>query len=91
MLVRSQPDAARQQDAAHPPIVEAIRAHDPERAVAAMDEHFRITDELLARVSSLLITAPENIAEPNVPAMKNHGHAGNTSDSRKASVRRESI
>ena len=89
MLVRSQPDAARQQDAAHPPIVEAIRAHDPERAVAAMDEHFRITDELLTRVSSLLVTTPENIAEPTAPTMKNHRHAGSTSDSRKAPVRRE--
>lgn len=48
-LVRSIPNSARRQNAAHPPIVEAIRAHDPDAAVAAMDEHFRITDDLSAR------------------------------------------
>lgn len=54
-LVRSIPEAARLQDATHPPIVDAIRAHDPDRAVAAMDEHFRVIDELSARCSTLLV------------------------------------
>lgn len=59
--VRSIPEAAQKQDAVHPPIVEAIRAHDPDRAVAAMDAHFRVLDELFASVSTQL---PEGAAPP---------------------------
>jgi GntR family transcriptional repressor for pyruvate dehydrogenase complex len=66
-LVASMPEAAQQQDAAHPPIVEAIRARDPERAAAAMDEHFRVTDELLARISSLLVATPETASHTRSP------------------------
>jgi GntR family transcriptional regulator, transcriptional repressor for pyruvate dehydrogenase complex len=66
-LVASLPAAAHQQDAAHPPIVEAIRARDPERAAAAMDEHFRITDELLARSSALLVGAPQTASDVHTP------------------------
>src|SRR5918912_1320921 len=66
-LVASIPNAAQQQDAAHPPIVEAIRARDPERAAAAMDEHFRVTDELLARSHSLLVATRQAAADAHTP------------------------
>jgi DNA-binding FadR family transcriptional regulator len=66
-LVASIPEAAQRQDAAHPPIVEAIRARDPERAAVAMDEHFRVTDELLARTSSLLVAPPAIASHAHTP------------------------
>jgi GntR family transcriptional repressor for pyruvate dehydrogenase complex len=66
-LVASIPHAAQQQDAAHPPIVEAIRARDPERAAVAMDEHFRVTDELLARSHSLLVATPPAASDAHTP------------------------
>jgi GntR family transcriptional repressor for pyruvate dehydrogenase complex len=75
MLVSSLPGAGRQQDAVHLPIVEALRAHDPERAVAAMDEHFRVTDELLARASSMFLATQATIAEPDAPPEKRRGGA----------------
>ena len=59
LLVRSIPDAGRRADAAHMPIVDALRARDRDRAMQAMDEHFRITDELWARESArFLVSAP---------------------------------
>ena len=51
-LIRSFPEGRRRADACHMPIVDAIRARDPERAMLAMDEHFRITDELWAKESA---------------------------------------
>ena len=57
LLVRSIPDAGRRADAAHMPIVEALRARDPAKAMRAMDEHFRITDELWARESARFLVA----------------------------------
>jgi len=60
LLVRSIPDAGRRADAVHMPIVEALRARDPVAAMRAMDEHFRVTDELWARESGrFLVAAPE--------------------------------
>ncbi|MBV9998557.1 MAG: FadR family transcriptional regulator [Verrucomicrobia bacterium] len=51
-LVRSVPGAAKRTDASHGPLVEAIRARDPEAALAAMDAHFRIWDEESSKVLS---------------------------------------
>jgi GntR family transcriptional regulator, transcriptional repressor for pyruvate dehydrogenase complex len=51
-LVRSVPGAATRTDASHGPIVDAIRARDPEAALAAMDAHFRIWDEESSKVLS---------------------------------------
>ena len=39
-------DRIDQLNANHMPILEAVRDHDPERAVAAMDEHFRSWSEM---------------------------------------------
>lgn len=66
-LVASIPTAAQRQDASHPPIVEAIRARDPDRAALAMDEHFRITDELLARMSTLLVAPTTDLTAHTTP------------------------
>jgi GntR family transcriptional regulator, transcriptional repressor for pyruvate dehydrogenase complex len=52
VLVRSVPGAATRTDASHGPIVDAIRARDPEAALAAMDAHFRIWDEESSKVLS---------------------------------------
>jgi len=65
-VVRSLPDAAARQNATHMPIVETLRRRDPEAAMAAMDEHFRVTNELQAKVCSDLM-ASWNEARP-VPA-----------------------
>jgi DNA-binding GntR family transcriptional regulator len=51
-LVRSVPGAATRTDASHGPIVDAIRARDPDAALAAMDAHFRIWDEESSKVLS---------------------------------------
>jgi GntR family transcriptional regulator, transcriptional repressor for pyruvate dehydrogenase complex len=51
-LVRSVPGAAKRTDASHGPLVNAIRARDPEAALAAMDAHFRIWDEESSKVLS---------------------------------------
>jgi GntR family transcriptional repressor for pyruvate dehydrogenase complex len=56
-LIRAIPDAGRRADACHMPIVDALRARDPERAMRAMDEHFRITDELWATESARYLVA----------------------------------
>ena len=40
-------------NAIHVPILEAVRDHDPERAVAAMDEHFKIWNEMAREVDVL--------------------------------------
>ena len=58
-VARSIPEAAEAQNAVHLPIVEAIRAHDPDRAVAALDAHFRVNEELMRRFSP----PPEDGAE----------------------------
>jgi len=50
--VRQVPRGAERTNATHIPIVEAIAARDPIRAVAAMDKHFRVWDEESARVLS---------------------------------------
>jgi DNA-binding GntR family transcriptional regulator len=52
LLVRSVPGAAKRTDASHGPIVDAIRARDPEAALAAMDAHFRTWDEESSKVLS---------------------------------------
>ncbi len=57
-LVRAIPDAGRRADAAHMPIVDAIRARDPDGAMTAMDEHFRVTDELWTKESARYLVAP---------------------------------
>lgn len=51
--VRAVPDAAVRQNAAHPPIVAALRMREADKAMEAMDEHFRITNELRASVFAL--------------------------------------
>jgi GntR family transcriptional repressor for pyruvate dehydrogenase complex len=56
-LIRAIPDAGRRADACHMPIVDALRARDPEGAMLAMDEHFRITDELWAKESARYLVA----------------------------------
>ncbi|MBV9491823.1 MAG: FadR family transcriptional regulator [Verrucomicrobia bacterium] len=56
-LVRSVPGAATRTDASHGPIVDAIRARDPEAALAAMDAHFRIWDEESSKVLSAPVEA----------------------------------
>lgn len=58
LMVRSVPDAASRQNATHRPIVEALRRRDPESAMAAMDEHFRVTNDLQRKVTSVLLTSP---------------------------------
>lgn len=64
-LVRSVPGAAKRTDASHGPLVEAIRARDPEAALAAMDAHFRIWDEESSKVlSSRHQGVPEVLQEP---------------------------
>jgi GntR family transcriptional repressor for pyruvate dehydrogenase complex len=60
-VVRSLPDAAAQQNATHMPIVETLRRRDPEEAMAAMDEHFRVTNELQAKVRSALMVSGDGI------------------------------
>jgi GntR family transcriptional regulator, transcriptional repressor for pyruvate dehydrogenase complex len=42
--VHALPGAAARTNASHRPLIEAIRSRDPERAMAAMDEHFRAWD-----------------------------------------------
>jgi DNA-binding FadR family transcriptional regulator len=44
--MRRDPNRIDQLNANHIPILEAVRDHDPERAVAAMDEHFRSWSEM---------------------------------------------
>ena len=44
--MRRDPDRIDRLNANHIPILEAVREHDPERAVAAMDEHFRSWSEM---------------------------------------------
>lgn len=65
-VVRSLPDAAAQQNATHMPIVATLQRRDPEAAMAAMDEHFRVTNELQAKVRSALM-ASGDVAEPTPP------------------------
>lgn len=55
-LVRSVPGAAERMDATHRPIVDALRRRDPEQAMALMDRHFRVWDDLSSQVSSLYRT-----------------------------------
>lgn len=65
-MVRSLPDAAARQNAAHPPIVDALRRCDPDGAMLAMDNHLRITNELQALVSTI-VTSGQNEAMAPVP------------------------
>ena len=51
--IRQDPDRFVRMNAVHIPILEAVRDHDPERAVAAMDEHFRLFKELAREVEGL--------------------------------------
>lgn len=66
VLVRRVPSGAERTNATHPAIVEAIRARDPEAAMAAMDEHFRVWEEQASSIASsrdnasLLETPPRN-------------------------------
>ncbi len=60
-VVRSLPDAAAQQNATHMPIVETLRRRDPDGAMAAMDEHFRVTNELQAKVRSTLMASEDRV------------------------------
>lgn len=48
--VWADPGRIDRMNAIHLPILEAVRDHDPERAVAAMDEHFRIWNEMVREV-----------------------------------------
>jgi GntR family transcriptional repressor for pyruvate dehydrogenase complex len=43
-VLRAVPGAAARTNATHRPLLDAIHARDPERALAAMDEHFRAWD-----------------------------------------------
>jgi GntR family transcriptional regulator, transcriptional repressor for pyruvate dehydrogenase complex len=52
-LTRSVKGSADRQNAIHWPIVEAIRNHNPEAALRAMDEHFRVWEEESSKVSEL--------------------------------------
>jgi GntR family transcriptional regulator, transcriptional repressor for pyruvate dehydrogenase complex len=66
-LVRSVPGASTRTDASHAPIVEAIRARDPEAALVAMDAHFRIWDEESSKVLSTCgREAPETFRLPKI-------------------------
>jgi GntR family transcriptional repressor for pyruvate dehydrogenase complex len=68
-MVRSVPDAAALQNAAHPPIVVALRCRDPDGAMSAMDSHFRVTNELQALVPSFM-TAGRNRVETTIGSRK---------------------
>lgn len=48
--IRQDPDRFVRMNAVHIPILEAVRDHDPERAVAAMDDHYRIWNEMAREV-----------------------------------------
>lgn len=48
--IRQDPDRFVRINAVHIPILEAVRDQDPERAVAAMDEHFRLFNEMAREV-----------------------------------------
>jgi GntR family transcriptional repressor for pyruvate dehydrogenase complex len=50
---RQDPDRIGRMNAIHIPILEAVRDHDPERAVAAMDEHFRVWNEIAREFDGL--------------------------------------
>jgi DNA-binding FadR family transcriptional regulator len=51
--MRQDPDRIDRMSANHIPILEAVRDHDPERAVAAMDEHFRDWNEMAREMDGL--------------------------------------
>ncbi len=51
--IRQDPDRFDRMNAIHIPILEAVRDHDPERAVAAMDEHYRLWNEMAREVGGL--------------------------------------
>lgn len=51
--IRQDPDRFVRMNAVHIPILEAVRDQDPERAVAAMDEHFSLFNELAREVEGL--------------------------------------
>lgn len=88
VLVRSVPGAAKRTDASHGPLVDAIRARDPEAALAAMDAHFRIWDEESSKVLSThhqVVPQAQPAAEP--AALNNNG-AGKIRTGRRASRKR---
>jgi DNA-binding GntR family transcriptional regulator len=51
--MRRDPDRIDQMNANHVPILEAVRDHDPDRAVVAMDEHFRSWNEMAREIDGL--------------------------------------
>lgn len=44
-MVRRQPETLERTNGTHPPIVAAVRRRDPDEAVVAMDDHFRVWRE----------------------------------------------
>lgn len=51
--MRRDPDLIDRMNANHIPILEAVRDRDPDRAVAAMDEHFRSWNEMAREIDDL--------------------------------------
>ncbi len=51
--IRQDPDRFHRINAVHIPILEAVRDHDQERAVAAMDEHYRLFNEMAREIGGL--------------------------------------
>ena len=51
--MRQDPDRIDQMNANHLPILVAVRDHDPDRAVVAMDEHFRSWNEMAREIDGL--------------------------------------
>jgi DNA-binding FadR family transcriptional regulator len=75
-MVRTSPGAQRTMDRLHGAIVDALRARDPERAVRAMEEHFSVHDDLMARAANQLVSVPpprEGAARPRRAAARRTG------------------
>ena len=53
-LARSAPEGEIRTNRVHIPIVEAVRSHDPGAAVAAMDDHFTVWNEVSEKASARL-------------------------------------
>lgn len=51
--MRQDPDRIDRMNANHIPILEAVRDHDPERAMIAMDEHFRSWSEMARELDEI--------------------------------------